>query len=288
MAVVLTWNVQGRVRGIVAQATALAGRRCDVVALQEVRATALAGWEAALAHLGYPHVAGTLPPDGAPRGPERRLGVVIASRTPIETLPAAEVPWPERYLVARTGLDGEVVEVHNVHAPISQKADMVKVRTLEAVHAALATGSDVPRVLVGDLNTPRYESREGEVQSFARTRAGRIRPSHGERHDRAELLLVTGLGEHGYIDAFRDLHGYARRDRSWLYPHRETGYRLDHIIVRGLAVAACEYEHAWRDAGLSDHAAMWADLRVPAARSWPIARASACARSARSSRSGVG
>ena len=264
MAVVLTWNVQGRVRGIVEQATALAGRRCDVVALQEVRATALAGWEAALAHLGYPHVAGTLPPDGAPRAPERRLGVVIASRTPIETLPAAEVPWPERYLVARTRLDGEVVEVHNVHAPISQKADMVKVRTLEAVHAALATGSDVPRVLVGDLNTPRYESREGDVQSFARTRAGRIRPSHGERHDHAELLLITGLGEHGYVDAFRDLHGYARRDRSWLYPHRKTGYRLDHIIVRGLAVAACEYEHAWRDAGLSDHAAMWADLRAPA------------------------
>ena len=230
---------------------------------------ALAGWEAALAHLGYPHVAGTLPPDGAPRAPERRLGVVVASRTPIELVPAVEVPWPERYLVARTRLDGELVELHDVHAPISQKADLVKVRTLEAVHAALATASDVPRVLVGDLNTPRYESREGDVQSFARTRTGRIRPSHGERHDRAELLLITGLREHGYVDAFRDLHGYARRDRSWLYPHRKTGYRLDHIIVRGLEVAACEYEHAWRDAGLSDHAAMWADLRVPAAAGSP-------------------
>jgi endonuclease/exonuclease/phosphatase family metal-dependent hydrolase len=269
MGVVLTWNVQGRVRSIVEQATALAGRRCDVVALQEVRASALAGWEAALAHLGYPHVAGTLPPDGAPRAPERRLGVVVASRTPIELVPAVEVPWPERYLVARTGLDGAIVELHDVHAPISQKADLVKVRTLEAVHAALATASDVPRVLVGDLNTPRYESREGDVQSFARTRTGRIRPSHGERHDRAELLLITGLREHGYVDAFRELHGYARRDRSWLYPHRKTGYRLDHIIVRGLEVAACEYEHAWRDAGLSDHAAMWADLRVPAAAGSP-------------------
>ena len=62
MGVVLTWNVQGRVRSIVEQATALAGRRCDVVALQEVRASALGGWEAALAHLGYPHVAGTLAP----------------------------------------------------------------------------------------------------------------------------------------------------------------------------------------------------------------------------------
>jgi hypothetical protein len=37
------------------------------------------------------------------------------------------------------------------------------------------------------------------------------------------------------------------------------GYRLDHIIVRGLNIAACDYEHAWRNAGLSDHAAMWAN-----------------------------
>jgi endonuclease/exonuclease/phosphatase family metal-dependent hydrolase len=155
------------------------------------------------------------------------------------------------------------VEVHNLHSPISSKAEQVKVRTLEAVYEALAPPGMVPQVLVGDLNTPQYESREGEVQSFARTRTGRIRPSHGERHDRAELGLVVGLRDHGYADAFRTLHGYARRDRSWLYPHGKTGYRLDHIIVRGLEPIACEYEHGWRDAGLSDHAAMWADLRHP-------------------------
>jgi endonuclease/exonuclease/phosphatase family metal-dependent hydrolase len=39
------------------------------------------------------------------------------------------------------------------------------------------------------------------------------------------------------------------------------GYRLDHIMVRGARVEACEYRHDWRDAGLSDHAAMWAALR---------------------------
>jgi len=264
MAVVLSWNVAGRVRGVVEQATALAGRACDVVALQEVRASALPGWQAALGMLGYEHVVATLQPDGTRLEPERRLGTLLASRSPIERRPAAEVPWPERYLVARTRLGDATVEVHNLHAPISQKAGQVKVLTLEAVHAALATGCDVPRILVGDLNTPQYESREGEVQSFARTRTGRIRPSHGERHDRAELLLVTGLREHGYADAFRALHGYGRRDRSWVFPRTmgRAGWRLDHIIVRGLEVVACEYEHAWRDAGLSDHAAMWADLRA--------------------------
>jgi endonuclease/exonuclease/phosphatase family metal-dependent hydrolase len=263
MAVVLTWNVAGRVRGVAEQAAALAGRRCDVVALQEVRANALAGWRVALDMLGYEHVVATLPPGGPTPAPERRLGTLVASRAPIERRDAAEVPWPERYLVARTLLGGTPVEIHNVHAPISQKAGAVKVLTLEAAHAALATDCDVPRILVGDLNTPQYESPEGEVQSFARTRTGRIRPSHGERHDRAELLLITGLREHGYADAFRALHGYGRRDRSWVPPRGMggPGYRLDHVIVRGLEVVACEYEHGWRDAGLSDHAALWADLR---------------------------
>jgi exonuclease III len=260
MAVVLSWNVAGRVRGVPEQARALAQRPADIVALQEVRATALAAWRAELHALGFEHLVATLA-DLAPRAPERRLGVLVASREPLAPLPPlGDLPWPERHLAVRATLDGEPVELHDLHAPMSSKAEQVKVRTLETVHEALATPSDVPRILVGDLNTPQYESREGAVQTFARTRAGRIRPDYGERHDAAELALVVGLRDHGYVDAFRVLHGYERRDRSWLYPHRKTGYRLDHIVVQGLRVLACEYEHGWRDAGLSDHAAMWAEL----------------------------
>jgi exonuclease III len=263
MARVVSWNVAGRVRSVAEQARALARRPADVVALQEVRASARAAWEHELAQLGYAHVAATLPVDHVPQGPERRLGVLVAARRPLEPCPPlAALPWPERHLAVRTELDGALVELHDLHAPISSKAELVKVRTLEAVFAALAPPSELPRILAGDLNTPRYESREGEVQSFARTRSGRLRPELGARHDAAELALVVGLGEHGYRDAFRDLHGYSRRDRSWLYPHRKTGYRLDHLIVRGFAIDACEYEHDWRDARLSDHAAIWADLRL--------------------------
>jgi len=259
---VLSWNVAGRVRSVPAQAAALARRPVDVVALQEVRASALAAWEAELAGLGYEHVAATLAADSRPAGPERRLGVLIASRRPLAPLPPLDLPWPERHLAVRTTLAGVEVEIHDLHAPISAKADQVKVRTLETVHAALLRPTGVPRILAGDLNTPQYESRDGEVQTFARTRSGRLRPDYGERHDAAELALIVDLRAHGWIDAFRDLHGYARRDRSWLYPHGKTGYRLDHLIVRGLVPVACEYEHAWRDAKLSDHAAIWAELRL--------------------------
>lgn len=45
MARVVSWNVAGRVRSVGAQAAALAGCGADVVALQEVRATARPAWE---------------------------------------------------------------------------------------------------------------------------------------------------------------------------------------------------------------------------------------------------
>jgi exonuclease III len=252
---VLTWNVAGRVRAVGDQAAVLGRVRADVVALQEIRASALGAWRDALRGMGHQHVLASDPPGDRP---DRRLGVLIASRVPLERAPSPALPWPERHLAA---VVGGAFELHGLHAPISSKAEQVKVRTLEAVHAHLAAASELPRVLVGDLNTPQYESREGEVQTFARTRTGRLRPAFGERHDLAELALIVGLREHGYVDAFRERHGYLRRDRSWMYPRIKLGYRLDHIIVRGLEVVDCDYVHEWREAGLSDHSGMWADLR---------------------------
>ena len=254
--VVLTWNVAGRVRSVPEQAAALGEQPADVVALQEVRAAALGAWRDELARLGYAHVLASEPPGTRP---DRRLGVLIAARVPLAPAPAPELPWPERHLAAV--VDG-AFELHNLHSPISAKAERVKVRTLEAMHGHLAAPSALPRVLVGDLNTPQYESREGEVQTFARTRTGRLRPDYGERHDAAELALIVGLREHGYVDAFRATHGYARRDRSWTYPRGRPGYRLDHIIVGGLEISGCDYVHAWRERRLSDHSAMWASLTI--------------------------
>jgi len=262
--ILVSWNLAGRVRSAPAQAAALAEQHADVLALQEVRVSSLGSWRAALRAAGYEHVLSTLDDrDARVRMPtDRRLGVLVASREPVEPVAAPpEVPWTERLLVARVRIEGQPAELYNLHSPISSKRDRVKVRTLEAVTAQLAEPSELPRVLCGDLNTPQYESREGEVSSFARTRSGRLRPDYGERHDRAELGIVIGLTEHGYRDAFRALHGYLRRDRSWVYPNGRMGYRLDHILVRGLEVAACDYRHDLRERRLSDHSAIWADLR---------------------------
>jgi exodeoxyribonuclease III len=272
MAVLLTWNVAGRVgANQERQIAALADRAFDVLCLQEVTPRTRARWVEALEARGL-HVAVSEWTEAA-RG-SRRFAVLVASRRPVVPVAGPALPWSERHLAVRTALSGEdrEVEIHTLHAPLSSKEDLVKVRTLEVLFAALTSGAGdgggaaVPRILAGDLNTPRYESREGEIVTFARDRKGRMREELGPRHDRAELLLIDELRRHGWRDAFRAVHGYGRRDRSWAM---QTGYgwRLDHIMVGpGLEPVECDYVHDWRTERLSDHSAMWARIAsAPAA-----------------------
>jgi endonuclease/exonuclease/phosphatase family metal-dependent hydrolase len=258
MGVVLSWNVAGRVVLQEEQVEAVLGHGADVVCLQEVTPRTAPRWVEALAARGYQVELSSWPAE--PRG-LRRLAVLTAGRGGVRPLPGPVLPWPERHLACEVALDGARVEVRNLHAPLSQKAEQVKVRTLEAVFEAVTVDEGVPRLIAGDLNTPRYESRGGEVLTFARTRSGRLRPAYGERHDLAELALVAELPARGWRDAFRALHGYERRDRSWMST-AGYGYRLDHVIASPeLEPVACEYVHEWRTRGLSDHSAIWAEIR---------------------------
>src|SRR4051794_34457231 len=204
MALLLTWNVAGRVGpNQERQIAALAERELDLLCLQEVTPRTNARWIEALEARGL-HVA-VSPWPVEPRG-SRRFAVLVASRAPVEARPGPELPWSERHLAVRTA----GIEVHTLHAPLSSKDDLVKVRTLEALFAALVAGDDGPRVLAGDLNTPRYESREGEIVTFARDRRGRLREERGERHDRAELLLLHEPTRHRGRHALPAPPGHAR------------------------------------------------------------------------------
>jgi exodeoxyribonuclease III len=165
------------------------------------------------------------------------------------------VPWPERILVAE--LDG--IELVNLHSPIAPAPDLAKIRTHEAV-AAYVSDTGGRAILCGDLNTPRRELDDGDVLTFAYTSSAKLRPERGERWDRAERALVHGLRERGWLDAYRHLHGYGHREASWTFANDKGGWRLDHMLVRGLTPVACAYAHDWRRAGLSDHSALIADL----------------------------
>ena len=253
----VTWNVAGRVTRQPEQAQAVAGIGADVVALQEVTARTLPLWRAALADAGFAACEATLDdPPATDRG--RLLGVLVAAREPLKRLaPPADAPWPERVLCCRLG----EIEIVNLHSPIAPAPELAKIRTHEAVAAYLATRPPGPRVLCGDLNTPRRELPDGDVLTFAHDSAGRLRPERGERWDRAERALVHTLREeYGWVDAFRALHGYEGRHASWTFAHDRGGWRLDHVLALGLRPRASEYAHEWRRTGLSDHSALVVDL----------------------------
>jgi exonuclease III len=251
----VTWNVAGRVTRQPEQASAIAAIGADVVALQEVTARTLPLWRSALDEAGFTACETALEGLGAVSG-RRMLGVLTAAREPLHRLPPpADVPWPERVLCCATG----GLEVVNVHSPISPSPELAKVRTHEAVFAYLAGGGG-PRIVCGDLNTPRRELADGEVLTFAQDSAGRLRPQRGARWHAAESALVRTLRDHGWTDAFRALHGYGEREASWTFSGDRGGWRLDHVLVQELRPVASAYAHDWRRAGLSDHSALVADL----------------------------
>lgn len=255
--VLLSWNLAGRQSRREEQADVVCALSATLVCLQELTPASAPGWVSRLEDAGYEVAVAEMP---VRRASSRSLGVLTAARSALSVEEVAGVPWPERVLAVRVAALGGL-EIVNVHSPVSPKPDLAKVRTHEAVFRHLASGGDQPRLLCGDLNTPRREHPDGTVWTFARTRTGKLRPDRGERWDAAETALIRGLEAHGYRDAFRAVHGHALKEVSWEWP-RGGGYRLDHLIVSAeIEVKDCRYGHAWRrELGLSDHSPLLAEI----------------------------
>src|SRR4051812_28098862 len=109
----ISWNVNGRYgAALPEQIAAVADRRPDLVALQEVRAESADAWTDGLQRVGLDHVidSSDLLARSAPAGRdyERRYFNLIAARRPLEALAGLDIAFPERYLAASVGApDGE-------------------------------------------------------------------------------------------------------------------------------------------------------------------------------------
>ena len=232
------------------QAEGVARRESDIVCLQEVRASTAPRWRRALERSGLEHVY-----DSGDVASPRRLFNLTASRWELRPLLGILAPQPERVLGLATASPWGDLEVWNAHIPPAPSNGSVKAETCELLFAALARPSARHRILCGDLNTPRYESVDGEVETFASSH-----PGEEERWDAAERSLLVGLEDWDLSDVFRALNGYGRRDLSWVLhtrARRKHAHRLDHILAsRSLRAGYCDYIHEWREAGLSDHSAM--------------------------------
>jgi exonuclease III len=246
---IVSWNVAGRLKRLPEQAAAVLSLAPDVVALQEVTVNSLPLWREALGQAGLTH--SVTPLDEAVPPKPRRLAVLTAARTELVRREVEGLPWPERAVSAE--VNG--IEVLNVHSPIAPSPGLAKVLTHEALYA-YAKDRPGPIVLAGDLNTPRRTHEDGTVLTFAHASSGKLRPERGERWDAAESALVYTLREeHGWRDEFLD-----GPERTWTFANDRGGWRLDHLLTKGVETVARAYAHDWRRAGLSDHSAIVAEL----------------------------
>jgi exonuclease III len=250
----LCWNVAGRIRRLPDQQAEVVKLDADMICLQETTSSTAVSWMQVLRKSGWPHAATADSEAALSSGRGRPLITLTASRAPIEVVEVPAIPWAERVLATRIG----GVLVVNVHSPTSPKPGLAKVLTHETI-AAWVTGGSGPRLVCGDLNTPRKELEDGSVWTFARDRYGRLRADRGERWDQAELALIRGLEPFGFCDAFRRLHGTAVRELSWEWQRWSGGYRLDHLIVSAeIQAREVRYLHDLRRRSLSDHSPLFA------------------------------
>lgn len=259
----------------------LGGLAPDVVTLQEMRRQQVGDWRRGLAERGYQVVDSFELADRfgvALDGGFRLDGLLLASRWPFEVLDPTrwDLPWPERALSAVVAGPGGKFAVHTVHVPNASTgitlyrkdreagADRLakKTETFEGVFAGLAESPELPKVLTGDFNTPRFERPDGEVGYWEESCPAALRPVLRDRWLAAERNVIQGLGKYGMYDVFRGLHGYEREAFSWEATNKVSRYRYDHVFASEVfKPVACEYLHEFR-LNSSHHAGILADLEL--------------------------
>jgi endonuclease/exonuclease/phosphatase family metal-dependent hydrolase len=167
--------------------------------------------------------------------------------------------------------------VHAVHIPNGSANGWVKIDHLLAVRRAFQLPHAVPQVLCGDFNTPQSEA-DGRLVTFGQTLDGRPRPRPTSTKpftperpwdpiawDQGERAVLEGLpAECDMPDVFRSCHPTAV-EATWVPRGRDEGRgrRLDHIFAStAFEIVSCSHLHEWRRAGLSDHSAIEATLRL--------------------------
>ena len=263
----ITWNVARRVTRIVEQATALAVREPDVVALQEVTRRTLPLWRSAFEFMGLGHVRASLDGADPARVPAtRRLtGVMLASRTAlVDVRRPLVVPWPETAACAsrrdqprpgrgllrprsqcRQRLDQGQDPAGRPSWPDRRRTSTPRAvrRSQHAAARAARRAGDLVRVRLARTLASRPRAAVGRSRTWCRPRTARARlPGRVPR-----------------LARLRDTP-----EPSWTWKRiagHHGGWRIDHIFASAqLRPVACRYHHAWRDQDLSDHSALEADL----------------------------
>lgn len=224
----LTWNLLhgGGPRRMPAIALSLVEHRADVVVLTEYRRTTGGQIAGVLADHGLHHQLSNDPPKGC-------NGILVASRAPLA--PGASVPAAGRRL-STVDIPDLGLALTGLHIPPDGSPGREAV--FQCVVALAKSSRDKPFLLLGDFNAGRHRLDE-EGSTFTCTR------------------LLGEIATCGYTDAWRIKHPDSR-EFTW-YSHEGRGFRIDHAFLSpplAPRLISCEYSHAERETGLSDHSAL--------------------------------
>ena len=275
----LSWNVryQGLSKRLEAVASAIGSVEPHIVTLQEVYSKTALDLTNALHRCGLPYVWHSHDPPCGDREVAKPYHCVIASCWPLATPPAGDAwrsraPFPEllgRVLIRTATGD---IDVLTVHIPSGAKHGWRKIDTFEVLARALRRGGDAPRILTGDFNEPRLFLTSGQIVAFRGDlidEEGAVSIARGVKQGRpvsdwskGVRSVLAATDRHGLRDAYRDRHGL---EVATPVTHRVRRLPrcFDHTLVsRHFSVMECGYHHQWRRQNLSDHSAMWAELRL--------------------------
>jgi len=225
---IASWNIrQGGGRRLGDICDALIRWTPDVVALQEVRRRGVVQLSERLAEAGLTYNFF----DETSTGHENAL--FLASREPLD---AGE------FMPERTGLC-HILEAQTMGLtilPVHFPQKSAQVPLFEALLDDSTSLLKYPCLMIGDLNCglPFIDSTH---KTFVNSR------------------YLQGLKDAGWIDLYRQQHGEAAREYTWISPRSQRGFRYDHALA-GNDVADrltdFTYVHEVRESGLSDHSGL--------------------------------
>jgi endonuclease/exonuclease/phosphatase family metal-dependent hydrolase len=143
------------------------------------------------------------------------------------------------------------VDVHNAHLPPGSTRGEIKLQTFRAIRQRIDEPTSAARVLCGDFNTPQAEDDEG-VTTWA--------SAHPEFRDEWEAAERSILTHPTMRDVYREHHPPGK---PYLASHFTRGIprRYEQIYATPeLSSVRCRYLTDWLAKGLSDHAAVEAEL----------------------------
>jgi len=273
---IVSWNVrhQGLETRLAEVVSCLVDSGAEIVALQEVATSLIDSTAGLLSNYGYVSSVDSFGQTASGRWGRKPFASMVLSKwqaTPASTDWHRDSPFPESFARAVVTSPSGPLDVMSVHVPNGASNGWKKVATFHTLAEELAVAPDIPQIVAGDFNEPKELRADGSIVTFSEVDQGRntehrLWTDHdGETGDLYEWeeAVQAVLGDkpaHRLQDVHRLVHGCS----SMPYTHPELGGGMrwfDHILVSPeLRVTRCGLYSEWREAGVSDHAAVWADM----------------------------